>query len=254
MAAVVAAAAAAARLEQGAGSRSRAGERPELGEASGGDPRRRYLYPADITGPSCSGTAGGCWGGRLPAPAPRRSPAGTAGPQPPHGPPVAHTSTWAPLGTPRPLVSLTDPHGPLHAAPSWAASLGEQGEDRGQLMVPPPDPQWGAVPPHRGAQADRWCWGERRGLSHSHHHLPLLEPRPHVLVGTLPKLAVGTPKCPRAPLNVPGTTLTCPMARGPGSAPRLGPDNSDPPPPRPAPQRGAHRGGPLEGATWGALP
>lgn len=101
------------------------------------------------------------------------------------------------------------------------------------------------MPPHRGAQADRWCWGERRGLSHSHHHLPLLEPRPHVLVGTLPKLAVGTPKCPRAPQNVPGTTLTCPMARGPGSAPRLGPDNSDPPP-RDLP----HREGDTGGALW----
>lgn len=158
---VAAVEAAATRLEQGAGSRSRsrAGERPELGEASGRDPRRRYLYPADITGPSCSGTAGGCWGGRPTAPAPRRSPAGTAGPRPPHGPPVAHSPSWAPPGTPKPPVGVTAPRVPLCSAPPWAMSPGEQGEDQG---TPPQIPSGAQCPP-KGVPMQTDDAGGRKG-------------------------------------------------------------------------------------------
>lgn len=241
----------AARLEQGAGSRSRsrAGERPELGEASGRDPRRRYLYPADITGPSCSGTAGGCWGGRPTAPAPQCSPAGTAGPWPPHGPLVAHSPSWAPPGTPKPPVGVTAPRVPLCSAPPWAMSPGEQGEDRGAADGDPPRSPMGCSAPPQGCPCRQMMWGGRKGAQPFAPSLALLEPRPHVPVGTLPKLALGTPKCPQAPQNVPISTLTCPMARGPGSAPCLGPDNSDPPR-GPAPQRGGHRG-PFGGGNVG---
>lgn len=140
----------------------------QLGEASGRDPRGRYLYPADITRPSCCRAAEGrcCWGGTAASPRP---------------PPLICSCSWAAdprvdnnnahrtVGTPRPQRCISLPTISHHTS----LSLGLRGSSESHR---------GTVPPTGGHTDRETAWAdagrESRGLSPSHPDLTFLEPDP----------------------------------------------------------------------------